>query len=102
MGQRGGMNRYGDKREAANKNDANAQMNQQQPGWGMYGQAGWNQAAANHYQNWAQYQTGKWFVSDERTLRWLQTCNVTPLRDCDAKQVLFATKLQGAKNYWVM
>lgn len=49
-----GMGRF-DKREAGgNKGDSNPPQNPQAPGWGMYGQGGWNQ-----YPNWAQYQQGK-------------------------------------------
>lgn len=57
MGQRPAMNRFGDKNDAPPKNDANPAMNTQ-AGWNMYGQAGWNPAAASQYQNWAQYQSG--------------------------------------------
>lgn len=51
------MNRFGEKNDASGKNDATPGMNPQ-AGWGMYGQAGWNPAAASQYQNWAQYQSG--------------------------------------------
>lgn len=62
MGQRPAMNRFGDKNDAAGKNDANPAMNSQ-AAWGMYGQAGWNPAAASQYQNWAQYQQSSMLIS---------------------------------------
>lgn len=52
-GPRQGSSRF-DKRDNGGKNDGNSQVSQS--GWGMYGQGGWNQAAAANYQNWAQYQ----------------------------------------------
>lgn len=61
MGPRQGSSRF-DKRDSGGKNEGNSQMSQS--GWGMYGgQSGWNQAAAANYQNWAQYQQGKFCYS---------------------------------------
>lgn len=57
MGSRQGPNRFPEKSEPPAKTDSNAAVNAQ-AAWSMYGQAGWNQAAASQYQSWAQYHSG--------------------------------------------